>query len=333
MTNEHQSPHHRTVHVNGIDLQLTEQGDGPPVVLCHGFPELSHSWRYQLPALASAGYRAIAPDMRGYGGSAHPTDVADYDIEHLTGDLVGLLDDLGVEQAVFVGHDWGAMVVWDMALLHPERVKAVVGISVPFIKWPMAPISLLKMAAGDNFMYILYFQEIGPAERELEADPRRTMARTLWTVSGANLGSMEAPPSPGGMVLPVPAAGTGFLTMMVDPPDQAARPSWLSDADLDIYGEAFGRSGFFGPLSYYRNLDRNWELTKDLPAERVSMPALFIAGDRDPVITGNPAGVEAMKELLPDLRDVVLVPGAGHWTQQEEPERVNAALLDFLAGL
>lgn len=324
-------PLQRTVHVNGVDLQVTEDGEGPPVILCHGFPELSYSWRHQLPALAAAGYRAIAPDQRGYGNSSRPDKVSDYGIEHLTGDLIGLLDEIGAEQAVFVGHDWGALIVWDLALLHPERVRAVVGVSVPFIKWPMPPTQLLKMAAGDNFMYILYFQEVGPAETELEADPRRTMARTLWSVSGDFIGSIEIGEAPTGMVLPVPAAGTGFLTMMADPP--ATLPAWLEEGDIDRFADAFKVSGFFGPLSYYRNLDHNWELTNALPATRVSMPSLFIAGALDPVITGNPAGVEAMKELLPDLRGVVMVPGAGHWTQQERPDEVNAALIDFLAGI
>lgn len=321
----------RRVSVNGIELQLTEQGGGPPVILCHGFPELAYSWRHQLPALAAAGYHAIAPDQRGYGGSSRPENVSDYGIRSLTGDLIALLDELGEEQAVFVGHDWGALIVWDLALLHPERVRAVVGISVPFIRWPMAPLQLLRMAAGDNFMYIVYFQEVGPAEAELGADPHRTMARTLWSVSGDAIGSRELPQGPGGMISPLPAKGTGFLTAMEDPPDPL--PAWLTAADIDVFADAFGASGFFGPVSYYRNMDDNWEITKDIPSDRVSMPSLFIGGSLDPVITGNAAGLDAMKELLPDLRDVVLIPGAGHWTQQERPQEVNQALLSFLGGL
>ncbi|MDQ1394894.1 MAG: hypothetical protein QOG64_153 [Acidimicrobiaceae bacterium] len=326
-----QAASRRNVHVNGVDLRITEQGSGPAVILCHGFPELAYSWRHQLPALAAAGYRAVAPDQRGYGGSSRPERVTDYGIEALAGDLIALLDDLGEEQAVFVGHDWGALIVWDLALLHPERVRAVVGVSVPFIRWPMAPIQLLRMAAGDNFMYIVYFQDVGPAEKELEADPRRTMARTLWSVSGDFLASREGPEGPGGMVSPLPAEGTGFLTMMEDPPDPL--PSWLTAADIHEFAAAFRTSGFFGPLSYYRNMDRNWEVTKDLAADRVAMPSMFIGGSLDPVITGNPAALDAMKELLPDLRDVVIIPGAGHWTQQERPDEVNQALLAFLGGL
>src|SRR6266542_4019691 len=173
---------HRVVATNGISMHIAEQGEGLPVVLCHGFPELWYSWRHQLPALAAAGYYAIAPDQRGYGRTDRPAAVGDYDMPHLTGDLLGLLDAIGEELAVVVGHDWGALVAWELALRAPHRVSAVVGLSVAFTpRSPSPPTELMRAAAGDHFFYILYFQEVGPADRELAEDPRRTIARTLWS--------------------------------------------------------------------------------------------------------------------------------------------------------
>ena len=314
----------RLAHVNGVDLVVNEAGEASaPVVICsHGFPESSYSWRHTLPALARAGYHAIAPDQRGYGSSSNPTTVDAYGIEQLAGDLIGLLDATGQEQGVFVGHDWGALIVWDLARLYPERVRAVVGVSVPFINWPLAPTELFKMAYPDRFFYILYFQAVGPAERELGRDPRRTMAKILWGASGDGYRETD---------IDVPVDGAGFLDVMPEPP--ARLPGWLTDADIDHYAAQFARSGFFGPVSYYRNLDANWRLVKELPTSRVAMPSFFIAGDRDLVVARNPAGIEAMKALLPDLRGVVMLPGIGHWTQQEAPDAFNDALIGFLRTL
>ena len=318
----------RTVQANGIDLHVVEQGRGRPVVLCHGFPELWYSWRHQLPALATAGYRAVAPDLRGYGGSSVLERVEDYGIDALTGDLIALLDQLGEEKAVFVGHDWGALIVWDLALLHPERVAAVAGVSVPFVRYPMPPVELFRQLVGDRFFYIVYFQEVGPAEAELGADPRDTLLRMLWTVSGEGMSGRAAQ----NMVSARPAEGTGFLDTLSVPPS-GQLPDWLTEDDLDTYAAGFRRTGFFGPVSYYRNMNANWLRTKDLPSERVGMPSLFIGGSRDPVVTANAAVVDGMKDVLADLRGTVLLDGVGHWTQQEAPDAVNQALLDFLAGL
>jgi len=315
----------RRTRVNGVELVVTEAGDpaAPPVICAHGFPESSYSWRYTLPALAEAGFHAIAPDQRGYGASSCPTVVDAYGIEQLAGDLIGLLDETGEEQAVFVGHDWGALIVWDLARLYPERVRAVVGVSVPFIDWPIAPTALFKAAYPNRFFYILYFQEVGPVEAELGRDPRRTMAKTLWGASGdAYRADADAE---------FPVDGTGFLDVVPDLP--ARLPPWLTDADIDHYAAQFTQSGFFGPVSYYRNLDANWRKVKEFPPSRVSMPSFFIAGDRDVVVARNPAGIEAMKALLPNLRGVVMIPGVGHWTQQEAPGAFNDALLGFLRTL
>ena len=310
---------HHIVRTNGIHLHVAEAGEGDPVILCHGFPESWYSWRHQLPALADAGYRAIAPDQRGYGDSDRPKKVTDYDIVHLTDDLLGLLDYMDVEKAVFVGHDWGALIVWEMARMHPDRMKAVVGVSVPFIPFPMPPTELFEQLSGGNFFYIIYFQPVGPAEKELEADPRTTMAKVLYGASGDAIGDSERT-----LATALPREGTGFLTALTDPPAQL--PDWLTNDDIDVYAEQFAKSGFFGPLSYYRNFDRNWELNKELGPERITMPSFFIGGDRDPV----PGDDGTMKALLPDFRGSVVIPGVGHWTQQEEPQAFNDALLGFL---
>ena len=317
---------HRTVKTNGITLHVAEAGpaDGKPVILCHGFPESWYSWRHQVGALADAGYHVLAPDQRGYGDSDLPDQVTDYGIGPLTDDLLGLLDDIGEEKAVFVGHDWGALIVWDMARIHPDRMEAVVGVSVPYFSPPMKPTELFETLSGGNFFYILYFQEVGPAEQELGADPRATMTKVLYAISGEALGD-----EPRTLQSSLPREGTGFLTAMQDMPLQ--RPSWLTEADIDEYTRQFTRSGFFGPVSYYRNLDANWEITKTLPPP--PMPSFFIGGDRDPVLGGSTAGIDLMKDTLPDFRGHVLIGGAGHWTQQEAPEEFNQGLLEFLSSL
>jgi pimeloyl-ACP methyl ester carboxylesterase len=315
----------RTAHVNGIDLQVLEAGSpgDPLVILAHGFPECAWSWRHQLRALADAGYHVLAPDQRGYGRSTRPERVEDYGILQLTGDLVGLLDEMGQDQAVFVGHDWGSLVTWEVARLHPERVRAVVGVSVPFTNWPMRPTDLFKALFGDRFFYMLYFQEVGPAEREFEADIRESMRRIMWGASGEMFRGMPAE-------LP-PAEGTGFLDMFSDLPD--GLPAWLPADDFEQFVERFEASGFFGPVSWYRNLDANFEVLKEVPPSRVSMPSYFIGGTKDGVIAGRPEMVDAMDGMLPGYRGKAMLEGAGHWTQQEMPDAFNEALLAFLRTL
>lgn len=305
----------RTVVTDGVELALTDVGDGPPVILAHGFPELAYSWRHQVPALASAGYRVLAPDQRGYGRSSRPEAIEDYDIHALTGDLLGLLDDIGEERAVFVGHDWGSMVVWQLSQLAPERVAGVVGMSVPFLpRGPIPPVQAMRQTFGDNFFYIVYFQEPGVADEELARDPARTMRRLL-----AGIGQ-EA--EPGAAVAP---DDRGFIDRI---PEPLALPDWLSAAELDHYIAEFRRTGFTGGINWYRNLDRNWELTEHLDGEKVTVPSLFIGGTDDPVLTMSPPSVQ--DGWLTDHRGTVLVDGAGHWVQQEAPEDVNGALLGFL---
>jgi len=311
----------RLVDTGDAVLSVHEAGEGPAVVFCHGFPELAYSWRHQLPAVAAAGFRAIAPDMRGYGGSSRPAATTDYDMAHLTGDLVGLLDALDIERAVFVGHDWGAAVVWALATLHPERVRAVVGMSVPYRpRSSRPPIASIKYLFGDTFFYMLYFQGVGPADEELARDPRESLSRFYWSASGD---------VPAGFTTVRDYHGTGLLDVLDVPPDPF--PAWLTPADLDLYASEFARTGFTGGLNYYRNMDRTWELTERLGEAHVTQPALFVAGERDLVLRMSPpAGMEGWVD---DLRRTVIVAGAGHWIQQERPDDVNDALLAFLADL
>ena len=310
----------RTISTNGIRMRIAEQGSGPLVLLLHGFPESWYSWRHQLPALAAAGFHVVAPDQRGYGGTEAPPAIDAYDILHLVDDAVGVLDALGAERAVVVGHDWGSPVAWHCALLHPERFHAVAALSVPYVgRSPLPPIEMFRMMAGDHFFYILYFQEPGVAERELEADVRSTMRRFLYAASGDVTEPLDFWQKP---------KTAKFLDGL---PDPKTLPPWLTEADLDTFTAEFSRAGFRGGLNWYRNFDRNWELTPQLAGASVTQPALFIAGERDGVLAMVP--VDAMRELVPKLRRLLMIPGCGHWTQQERPAEVNAALIEFLKGL
>jgi epoxide hydrolase A/B len=314
---------HEMVPTNGIEMHVALAGpaDGPPVVLCHGFPELWYSWRALLPALAGAGYRAIAPDLRGYGASSHPTEVRDYGADNLTADLYGLLDHYGYAQAAFSGHDWGANVVWELGRLHPERVSSIYNMSVPYSASPGPPTDVFKHLWGDKFFYILYFQAVGPAEAEFDAD-RRRWVRTMMYSSG---GEGMANPSP--RELDSPATGTKLLDIMTPPPAQL--PAWLTEHDVDVYVEGLS-GGLFGPLSYYRNLDANWQRSKDIPASVYTMPVGFITGSLDPVYIIMPGGIDTMAAALPNFRGTTVVDGAGHWVQQERPTETAKAMLAFL---
>jgi pimeloyl-ACP methyl ester carboxylesterase len=307
-----------SIRVNQIDMHVDEAGEGPPVVLCHGFPELSYSWRHQLAALSAAGYHAIAPDQRGYGRTSRPPAIEDYDIVRLTDDLLGLLDALGHERAVFVGHDWGALVVWTLALRAPERVAGVAALSVLFQpRGQMGTRAAIERAYADSWFYILYFQEPGVADADLGGDPATTMRRLM---------------AAGGSEVPAPlvgeADGRGFVERL---PEPGGLPGWLTQADLDHYTAEFTRTGFTGGLNWYRNLDRNWDLTAEFDGAKVRVPALFMAGTRDPTV--RPDRVDRLGTWVPDLRGSVLVEGAGHWLQQERPAEVNAALIAFLGEI
>ncbi len=290
---------------DGVELHVAEHGDrGDPVlVLLHGFPELGYSWRHQLEPLADAGYRLLVPDLRGFGRSDVPDDPAAYAIDSLAADVLALLDWAGAGEGIVIGHDWGADVAWKTAWMHPERIRAVAGLSVPFVpRAPAPPLELMRRHLGEDF-YIVWFQEPGVADAALARDVRRTLATTrVWGPEWARADDDDPP-----------------------------TPRFMTDDELAVYVEAFTRTGFSGGLSYYRNIDRNWELTATLEDRRIEQPALFLTGERDPVRLFMP--VEAMSDWVTDLRGNLVVPGAGHWVNQEAPAAVNEALLAWLAEI
>ncbi len=311
------------VSANGIRIHYAEQGTGPLVLLCHGFPEGWYSWRDQLTALAAAGYRAVAPDMRGYGRTEAPAEVSSYTLLDIVGDMVGLVAALGEKQAMIVGHDWGANIAWHATLFRPDVFPAVAALSVPFRqRGPAPPLAMLRKAGFLNH-YWFHFQEPGVAEAEFERDPRAALRRVLYSISG------DAPPATRKLTL---QPGKGWLANTLDP---ARLPDWLTDADLDHMTAEFSRSGFRGGLNWYRNIDRNWELTAPWAGARIGQPALFIAGSEDPVISFGSGAValQTLPAAVPGLKRRLLIDGAGHFIQQERPRLVNDAILQFLAGV
>lgn len=310
----------RFLQVNGLRMHILDEGSGPLVLLLHGFPELSSTWRHQLRALANAGYRVVAPDQRGYGLTDCPEREDAYTIFHLVGDVIGLLDALGEARAVVVGHDWGAPVAWNTALLRPDRVRAVAGLGVP--PGPRAqppPTERMRHVFGDRF-YQLYFQQPGVAERDFEADVRAGLRRLIYAASGS------APPEHRWQ----PVLTGAFFDGLVDP---GAAPAWLGEDQLDALSAGFMRSGFRGGLSWYRNLDRNWDLLAPFIGLTIGQPSLFVIGDADPAYPAARRGIDALPQTLPGLRRSLVIPGGGHWIGEERPDDVNAALLEFLAGL
>ncbi|WP_028923362.1 alpha/beta fold hydrolase [Pseudonocardia acaciae] len=308
---------HRDVTVNGLRMRIAEAGEGPLVLLLHGFPESWYSWRHQLRALAEAGFHAVAPNQRGYPGTDAPADVEDYTILHLVGDAIGLVTELGERTTTVVGHDWGAPVAWHAALLRPDVVRGVAGLSVPHIpRSPVRPLTALRERFGERF-YQLYFQRPG-VEAEFEADLDRTFRTLLYGISGDGRGGRD-------MLVDV---DKGFLGAWTPPPEL---PAWLAEADIAAYTEEFAGASFTGPLNWYRNIDRNWALTAAWDGATISPPALMLAGDRDPVISwfDRDRLEQGIRRGVPDLRRFELLPGAGHWIQQERPDEVNAALVDF----
>jgi len=307
--------------VNGIELAYYEAGprEGVPLVLCHGFPELAFSWRHQIKAFAEAGRWVIAPDQRGYGLTSRPEAVTDYDLEHLTGDLVGLLDHLGVEQAIFCGHDWGGFVVWQMPLMHPDRVAGVIGLNTPFIpRAPADPIAIMRMRFGPD-MYIVWFQTPGDADAVLSADVDKTMR--FFMRKPTALQAAAAPSAEGGSTFAFKA-----LLQAWDPSDEGSQ--LLTPEELAAFVESFRRTGFTGGINWYRNFTRNWERSEGLAGRIDGLPCLMITAEKDAVLT--PAMAEGMPALIGDL-EMHMVAGSGHWTQQEKPDEVNRLILDWLA--
>ena len=310
-------PSSRSISANGIDIFLLEQGTGPLVLLCHGWPELSYSWRHQIPAIAAAGYHVVAPDMRGFGQTSAPADIAAYSIFDHVGDMVALVAALGEKRAVIVGHDWGAPVAWHAAMFRPDIFSAVAGLSVPPpLRGRGRPLDTLRESGITKF-YWQYFQAPGVAESELERD----VAATMRTVLGRGFSDPQA-----SLFI---EDGQGFLG---GAHPHRPLPDWLTEADLAYFTAAYRKSGFRGGLNWYRNIDRNWELTAPWQDARIAQPSLFIAGSKDAVVTGliGAKRVADMERILPNLQQKLIIEGAGHWVQQERPGEVNAALISFL---
>lgn len=316
----------RRIATDGLTQSVIEAGEGPLVLLIHGFPELGISWRAQVEALAEAGWHAVAPDMRGYGGTDRPEGVDQHTILHLVGDMVDLVRALGHETCVVVGHDWGAPVAWHCALMRPDMFRAGAGLSVPFQPRrpggpPIAAMKAITKRAGLGDLYIVRFQD-PDAHAPLEADPATALRKMFWAYDGATASGDRH---------------TGFLqpgVSMIDSiADHAVLPPWMSAEHFAEYVAAFAAGGFAGPLNWYRALDLNWSLTAWLQDRRISVPSLFIVGENDPVRHYAGPAEAGLKDWLTDLRGQHEIAGAGHWIQQERPEAVNRLLLDFLTKL
>jgi pimeloyl-ACP methyl ester carboxylesterase len=315
---------HRMIETNGIRLHVAEQGEGPLIILCHGFPECWYSWRHQLGALAKAGFRAVAPDLRGYGRSDRPEEVEKYTILDDIGDIVGLVGALGAKQAVIAGHDIGAAIAWQATLLRPDLFRAVIALSPPFRTrgfGTSGPPTTL-MPRNENAVFYQLFLQTPEAEVALGRDLRRTLRSQFYSLSG------DKPPSAGGGFAAgmVPRKGA----LLADP---ASLPPWITESDIDVYVEAFTRSGLRGPLSWWRNIDRGWELMAPFAGAAVTVPALYIAGDRDFVATAFSQDIAKQSALVPKLRPPIMLAGCGHWTQQERAPEVSAAMIDLLRQL
>lgn len=324
---------HRQVRANGVELHLACQGEGPLVLMCHGFPGLWYSWRHQLGPIAAAGFRAVAMDMRGYGGSSRPTSSREYGFDRLAGDVFAVLDHFGEDRAVLLGHDFGANLAWHMGIWYPQRIRAIAPLCVPY-DMELAggsdtrPSELYALIGAQHFFHMHYYQAVGVAERHLEGREREFLARLFWALSAE--GDLLAWEN-------FPSAGTQYIDVLAEPP-QALPWSWMSAEDMDYYVGQYLAAGpglaFIGGINSYRAMDLNWELQRDRAHAEVPVPTLFVGGAEDPVIKlAGDAPLEVMREKVKDLRGLALLPGAGHFIQQERPDLLNPLLLDFLRAL
>ena len=317
------------IHIDLPDVRLRAvvQGSGPLVVMVHGFPESWFSWRHQIGPIAEAGFTACAIDVRGYGGSGRPSAVADYSMEHMIGDVTGVIDALGAgERAIILGHDWGAPIVWNTALIRPDKVRAVGALSVAHLGPPQRPFSEIFDAIftkRGKFFYQAYFQKPDLPEAEAEANPRDFLRKFYYALSGD---------APDGTWPNDKSADQKLLNGLVDPP---VFPAWLTPAELDYYVGEFTRSGFFGPISRYRNHERDFDYLRGFADRKIEQPALFISGTRDLAFNmlGRGDPIATMRKYVTDLRVADVLEGCGHWTQQERPAEVNARLIPWLKGL
>lgn len=310
------------IKTNGINMHIEEAGNGPLVLLLHGFPELSHSWRHQMQPLADAGYRVVAPDLRGYGKTDSPKEIDTYDMLNLTADVVGLIDALGEQHACVVGHDFGAILAQHCALLRPDIFKALVLLSVPYTprRWgDMPPTDVMKQMLKDKTYYINYFQEPEQIEKELEENIRNSMLKMLYAGSGSA--------SPEERMSLFFKPGQRFIDQGKLP---ETLPDWLTSEDLETYTEMFTSTGFTGPVNYYRSIDNTWRKTAFLTQARILQPTLFIEGENDAVRLVYPSAHKTMKKFIPNLADILSLENVGHWIQQEAPETVNETIINFL---
>lgn len=308
-TTQNAFPDPTLIAVNGVELEVFEAGQhnaGNPIVLCHGWPDLAYTWRYQVPALVAAGYHVIAPNQRGFGASSRPTEVDAYDVEHLAGDLVALLDHFGYDDATFIGHDWGAFIVWSLTLLHPERVKQVICLSLPYLaRGEMPWLDFMEAVLGSDYYFVHFNRQPGVADAVFDADPARFL-NNLYRKNEPLL-----PPQPGMAMIEIARTET------------PAGDPMLNDSDLAIYAAAFENSGFIGGINWYRNLNRNWHLLADADPI-IQQPALMIYGSRDAV-----APAENLAAFVPNVEEISL--DSGHWIQQERPAETNQAIVEWLA--
>ncbi len=314
---------HRFIETNGIRMHIAEQGRGPLVILLHGFPEIWYSWRHQIGVLADAGYHVVAPDQRGYGETGSPAESDKYTQLHLVGDVIGLMDALGEETAIIVGHDYGSPVAWNTARMRPDRIQGVIALSISYI--PRGKVSMLKEgieALGEGF-YMNYYQQLGVAEAEFERDVHETMRKILFGVSEDGKQNEQQ------LIIP---EGHGMLDLVRDP---GVLPDWLTEADLDYYITAFEKSGFTGAFNWYRAIDKSWEHMAPWSGAKIITPALFIAGEDDPMVNlpGSREAIANLQQVVSKLEKTMMLPGVGHWTQQERPAEVTAAMLDFIQNL
>ena len=322
---------HGKLNANGIHIHYVEQGEGPLVIFCHGFPESWYSWRHQIAAISGAGYRVVALDMRGYGQTSQPAAIEAYSLSYLVGDVVGAVAALGSEQAVIIGHDWGGPVAWYSALMRPDIFRAVAVLSVPYD--PPSPLpdglnlnDLMATQAGERDYYRLYFQEPGIAEADLEEDIYRTMLGFFYTVSGDIIKDGIHKQGWNGHF----PKGQSLSAQLVIP---KSLPPWLTEQDIQFYANEFADSGFRGGINWYRNIFRIPGILAPFVGAKINQPSLYLYGEYDLIAGNKPETVDALSNRLPNLKDVIKILGAGHWLQQEKPDQVSAALIKFLDGL
>ena len=316
---------HHQANINGISMHYVEQGEGVPIVLCHGFPHTWYSWHRQIPVLAAAGFRVIAPDMRGMGGTEAPLSPEAYGLPEINGDLIGLLDHIGESKAIFAGLDFGAFAIYDLALMHPEQVIAVIGLENPSAPHNPAvpPLTEYAEMAKNHFLHIEYFREPDAADKDLNANTRDFLCKVFYALSGDyDFGQVMAHPP-----------GTSYREALPNPPPLPWK--WLNESDLNEYVRAYEQSGFTGGLNWYRSMDIKWQQRKALEGRQSDIPAYFIGSENDVDLEHfhGDHPIEQMRAQFPRLKRVEMIPEAGHMVQLECSERTNAVLTEYLSDI